>query len=38
MVIPRGWGGGGERELLVKGIKLQVGQMTESRHQNLQTV
>ena len=35
MVIPRGWGSGGEREMLVKGIKVQVGQMTESRNKNM---
>ena len=35
MVIPRGWGSGGEREMLVKGIKVHVGQMTESRNKNM---
>ena len=38
MVVPRGCGGGGEREMLVKGIELHVGQVTENSNKNMETV
>ena len=37
MVVPRGWGGGGKRAMLVKGIELHVGQVTENSNKNMET-